>query len=47
MNVIDELRELENFFEDEDQKESKQTGAVSRLCLRFVCQCIISASSRR
>lgn len=30
MNVTDELRELELFFEDEDNKESKSTGAPSQ-----------------
>ncbi len=32
MNVTDELRELELFFEDEDSKESKSTsGAPSEM----------------
>ena len=30
MNVTDELRELELFFEDEDNKEAKSTGAPSQ-----------------
>lgn len=41
MNVTDELRELELFFEDEDNKEAKSTGAPSQCTHNAACSTLL------